>query len=251
MLANWVRPFIPPKIVHSNEKVDDASLVALAILRFIRKVPYFNQWWRILTVDLGMDLPSIPQMHIRLKRLTPIVEKLSCKIEDIDFVVIDSAPIPVCRYKRASKCRFPNADFGDGTQGKIYGFKLHAWTLLNGKIANYTIKPARKHDFEVGCGMNHEWPSYGAPKIIGDKGYCAQGGYITPPKTNAKNSDLRWKDEFHGARKIIESTFSALVGRGLRWGQVKTWCSLRLKVACIIAAYNLKFVGLWLISRNG
>lgn len=57
LLTNWVRPFIPPKIVHSNEKVDDASLVALAILRFMCKVPYFNQWWRILlTVDLGMDL---------------------------------------------------------------------------------------------------------------------------------------------------------------------------------------------------
>lgn len=243
LLAAWIQPFLPPKIIHANEKVGDAELVALALLRHVRKVPYFSRWWQFLTLDLELFLPSIPQAHTRLKRLTPVVENLSHKVEELDFAVIDSAPIPVCRYKRAEQCKFPDADFGHGTQGKIYGFKLHAWTLLNGKIANYTLKPARQHDFPAGCSMNYEWPDYGAPEMIGDKGYYG-GGYIVPPKSNTKNPDLRWRDEFYAARKIIESTFSSLVGRGLRWGQVKTWNSLRLKVACIIAAYNLRFLDL-------
>lgn len=243
LLAAWIQPYLPPKIIHANEKISDAELIALAILRHVRKVPYFSRWWQFLTTDLKLELPSIPQASIRLKRLTPVVEQLSHKVEELDFAVIDSTPIPVCRYKRAEQCKFPDADFGHGTQGKIYGFKLHAWTLLNGKIANYVLLPARQHDFPAGCSMNHEWPDYGAPQIIGDKGYYG-GGYIVPPKSNTKKPDPRWRDEFYAARKIIESTFSSLVGRGLRWGQVKTWSSLRLKVACIIAAFNLRFLDL-------
>ncbi|WP_407542493.1 hypothetical protein Q0M94_23145 (plasmid) [Deinococcus radiomollis] len=46
---------------------------------------------------------------------------MSVKVEALDFVVIDSQPLPVCRSKRASRCTFPEATFGYGTQGSIYG----------------------------------------------------------------------------------------------------------------------------------
>ena len=124
---------------------------------------------------------------------------------------------------------------------------------MNGKIAKYEIHPANLHDFTVGCIMNRDWPAYGRPKQIGDKrpsvlmgavlvkkGYQS-GTYLTPPKNNAKQLDPRWKKEYAAARKIIESTFSALAGSGLRWGQVKTMLSLRLKVALLVLAHNLKF----------
>ncbi len=84
------------------------------------------------------------------------------------------------------------------------------------------------------------------PKQIGDKrpsvlmgavlaktGYQS-GTYLTPPKNNAKQIDPRWQAEYAAARKIIESTFSVLAGSGLRWGQVKTMLSLRLKVALLV-----------------
>ena len=125
----------------------------------------------------------------------------------------------------------------------MYGFKLHAWTTLNGRIAKYEIRPANEHDFTVGCEMNRDWPAYSGPKQIGDKGYQS-GTYLTPPKKNAKRSDPRWKEEYAAARKIIESAFSVLVGSGLRWGQVKTRQSLRLKVALLVLAHNLKFFDL-------
>ena len=81
-----------------------------------------------------------------------------------------------------------------------------------------------------------EWRPYGrpftttGPKQIGDKGYQS-GTCLTPPKVNAKQVDPRWKPEYGAARKCVESAFSVLVGAGLRWGQVKTYLSLRLKVA--------------------
>lgn len=76
--------------------------------------------------------------------------------------------------------------------------------------------------------------------VLAKTGYQS-GTYLTPPKNNAKQLDPRWKEEYAAARKIIESTFSTLVGSGLRWGQVKTMLSLRLKVALLVLAHNLKF----------
>ena len=94
-----------------------------------------------------------------------------------------------------------------------------------------------------------EWRPYGrpftttGPKQIGDKGYQS-GTCLTPPKVNAKQVDPRWKPEYGAARKCVESAFSVLVGAGLRWGQVKTYLSLRLKVALNVLAHNLKFADL-------
>ncbi|RJF75345.1 IS982 family transposase [Deinococcus cavernae] len=240
ILSAWIRPRIPLKLIHTHEKISDADLLALAILRYLHKMPYFSRWWHFLKVEVRFVLPSLTQAHVRLKRLLPVLETLLNEVESLDFALIDSEPIPVCRFKRAKHCKFPQASFGFTTQGMIYGFKLHAWALPNGRIVRYLIRPAHEHDLNAGEQMNADWPTYGGPKIIGDKAYVG-GGYITPPKTNARYPDLRWRDEYHAARKAIESAFSSVAGRGLRWGQVKTIWGLRLKVALVLIAYNLRF----------
>jgi len=161
----------------------------------------------------------------------------------VDFVAVDSEPLPVSTFKRAPRCKFRGARYGFSTAGPVYGFKLHAWCTLNGKIAKYEIRPANQHDFTVLCEMNKDWPSYGGPKQIGDKAYQS-GTCLTPPKVNARRIDARWRAEYGAARKCVESAFSVLVGAGLRWGQVKTYLSLRLKVAVNVLAHNLKFLDL-------
>ena len=255
-LSIWLEPKMPAKLRHSHEKISDAELVAVALLRAIHKVPYFKSWWNLVKVNHYPHYPSLPQAVIRLTRLTPLIEQLSVQVERLDFVVIDSEPLPMCRFKRAPRCKFPRASYGHSSQGAVFGFKLHAWVTLNGKLVQYVIRPANQHDFTVGCELNQSWGEYGAPRIIGDKGYQS-GSYLTPPKSNArrrarlqtalgpvlpKTPDPRWKEEYAAARKIIESTFSSLVGRGLRFGQVKTMLSLRLKVALTVLAHNLKFL---------
>jgi Transposase DDE domain len=239
-LTLWLDPQMPAKLVHVHEKISDAQLIAVALLQRLHKAVYFRHWWRFLKLNHFTWFPSETQARIRLARLTPVIEGLSVEVQKLDFVVIDSEPLPVSTFKRAPRCKFPGATHGFGTSGPVYGFKLHAWTTLNGKIAKYEIHPANLHDFTVGCIMNRDWPAYGGPKQIGDKGYQS-GTYLTPPKNNAKQIDPRWKEEYAAARKIIESTFSALAGSGLRWGQVKTMLSLRLKVALLVLAHNLKF----------
>lgn len=239
-LSRWIAPHVPSKLLHPHEKISDADLLAVAILQKLHKVPYFSRWWRFLKVNYFPQFPSEPQARIRLARLTPVVEQLATEVQYLDFVAVDSEPLPVCTFKRASRCKFQGARYGFSTSGPVYGFKLHAWSALHGRIVRYVIRPANEHDFSVLCEMNREWPSYGGPKQVGDKGYQS-GSCLTPPKTNARQVDPRWKPEYGAARKCIESAFSVLVGAGLRWGQVKTLLSLRLKVALNILAHNLKF----------
>lgn len=232
ILAARIAPRLPSKLIHAHEKVSDADLVALAVLRFVRKVPYFSHWWRSLRLDLGLDLPSEVQAHVRLNRLLPAVE---------------AQPIPMSRFKRAKRCKFPGATFGFTPQGMIYGYKLHAWTTPAGRVVRYLLRPANQHDLTVGHQLNEDWPAVGGPKMIGDKAY-QDGVHLTPPKSNACTPDPRWRDEYDAARKAIECTFSSVVGRGRRWGQVKTLVSLRLKVALMLVAYNLRFRNFVLVN---
>lgn len=122
------------------------------------------------------------------------------------------------------------------------GLRLQAACLVHSeKIAKYEIRPANEHEFTVLCEMNREWSSYGGPKQIGDKSYQSQT-CLMPPRVNARRVDPRWRAEYGAARKCVESTFSVLAGDGLRWGQVKTYLSLRLKVALNILAHNLEII---------
>lgn len=242
-LSRWIAPRVPAKLLHPHEKISDADLLAVALLQKLHKVPYFSRWWGFLKCNHFPHFPSEPQARIRLARLTPVVEQLATEVQELDFVAVDSEPLPVCTFKRAPRCKFRGARYGFSTAGPIYGFKLHAWTALHGRIVRYVIRPANEHDFSVLCEMNQDWPAYGGPKQIGDKGYQS-GTCLTPPKVNAKQVDPRWKAEYGAARKCIESAFSVLVGAGLRWGQVKTYLSLRLKVALNVLAHNLKFIDL-------
>ena len=241
LLTAWLAPQFPPKIKHANEKASDAEIAAVALLQPLHKQMYFSCRWALIKTNFCPHLPSLTQATIRLSRLVPTLETMSVKVEDLDFVVIDSQPLPVCRSKRASRCTFPEATFGYGTQGSVYGFKLHAWSTLNGKLVQYVIRPANEHDLTAGYLMNKKWVEYGAPKIIGDKAY-QDGANLTPPKKNEITPDPRWKEEYSSARKIIETVFSSLTRAGIRFGQLKTHVSLRLRVALAVMAHNMRFV---------
>lgn len=242
-LSRWIVPHIPPKLLQSHKKISDADLLAVALLQKLHKVPYFSRWWRFLKLNHFPHHPSEPQARIRLARLIPVLELLATEVQALDFIAVDSETLPVSTFKRAPRCKFRGARHGLSTAGPVYGFKLHAWFTLNGRIAKYVIRPANQHDFTVLCEMKQEWPSYGVPKQVGAKGYQS-GTCLMPPKVNARRTDPRWKPEYGAARKCVESAFSILVGVGLRWGQVKTLLSLRLKVALGVLAHNLKFIDL-------
>ncbi|MFC5850262.1 transposase, partial [Deinococcus petrolearius] len=150
-LLAWLSPQIPPTLVHPHEKISDAGLVAVVLLQRLHKAPYFNRWWRLLKLNHFLHFREEGQARVRLDRLLAVIEALSTEVQSLDFGVVDSEPLPVCTSKRAPRCKFKGARHGLSTSGMMYGFKLHAWSSLNGKIVKYNIRPANEHDFTVGC----------------------------------------------------------------------------------------------------
>ena len=236
-LHRWTKKYLSDENYRPHQKLTDAKLVAYLLARFVYRHPYPSVWWSMLKADWD-SLPSYTQAYKRGIALLEKLETLAQTARKCSEVIIDSMPLPVCRSKRAKHSRFKGAKWGYGTQGKFYGYKLHAWVTPEGSIVQYALRPANLHDVTVGYELNVRWPDYGGPTLIGDKGYCALG-YIFPPKKNTRY-DTGWRQEVHGRkRKRIETVFSQLVEVGVRGTQAKTLPSLRLRVVLAVLAHNL------------
>ena len=237
ILYRWAKKHFSDTRRCTQQKVTDAYLVALHLSRLIFKHPYPSVWWNMLK-DGRPNLPSYTQAFVRINRLLEQLQQVACPVRACQEVVIDSMPLPVCRPKRAKRCRFAGAKWGYGTQWKFYGYKLHAWILPNGEIVQYNVKPANLHDLTASYELNVQWGKYGGPKVIGDKGYCCLG-YIHPPKKNTRY-DTGWRLDRHPRmRKRIETVFSQLVAEGIRSVQAKTLRSLQVRVVLAVLAHNL------------
>ncbi|GAA4011230.1 hypothetical protein GCM10022631_24560 [Deinococcus rubellus] len=132
-----------------NKKVSDAALVSIAVLQKIHHQLYFSCWWRCVKLNFCAHLPSLMQASVRLNQLLPTIEAVWVEVEDLDSCLIDSLPLPICRSKRASRCKVREATMGFGMQGSVDGFKCHAWSTLNGTLAQYVIRPANQHDLSA------------------------------------------------------------------------------------------------------
>ncbi|SMB85129.1 IS982 family transposase [Deinococcus hopiensis] len=236
-LHRWAKRHFSDLKRFKHQKLTDALLVALLLARFVFKQPYRSIWWNMLRED-RVGLPSDTQAYMRSVRLLERLEALVSPAKRCAEVIIDSMPLPVCRPKRGKRCKFPGAKWGFGTQGDVYGYKLHAWVTPAGEIVQSLLKPANLHDTTVSYELNRRWPEFGGPKIIGDKGYCCLG-YLFPPKKNTRY-DNGWRQDRHPKlRKRIETVFSQLVEAQIRSVQTKTLPSLRLRVVLAVLAHNL------------
>ena len=119
-----------------------------------------------------------------------------------------------------------------GTQGEVYGDKLHAWVSPTGDIMQYLLRPANLHD----TTLNLRWPEFSGPTISDDKGYCCLG-FISPPKTNTRD-DTGWRESHPKLRKRIETVCSQLVEAQIRSVQTKTLPALRFRVVLAVLAHN-------------
>ena len=236
-LHRWAKRHFKDKKRFKHQKITDAQLVALHLSRLVFKHPYPSVWWNILK-DGRSYLPSYTQAFVRINRLLEQLQEIACPERKCKEVVIDSMPLPVCRPKRAKRSSFAGAKWGYSSQGKIYGYKLHAWILPTGEIVQYTIKPANLHDITVSYDLCGQWVKYGGPEIIGDKGYCCFC-YTHPIKKNSRGP-TKWREDYHPKlRKRIETVFSQLVAEGIRSVQAKTLRSLQVRTVLAVLAHNL------------
>jgi len=88
---------------------------------------------------------------------------------------IDSFPVPVCRFIRASQCSVFEAEAAFGfneTLGQtMYGFHGHVEVAWPGVITSVSVAPANEHDATVAPEVLEGGPERGSRTVSGDQNY--------------------------------------------------------------------------------
>ena len=92
------------------------------------------------------------------------------------YFVIDSFPLPVCKFGRAHFCKTFHgygADYGKCSSKKetYFGYKVHALITLEGFITDFEITPASVDDR---IGLRDLTDEKSNITILGDKGYVGE-----------------------------------------------------------------------------
>jgi hypothetical protein len=177
-----------------------------------------------------------------------------------DFGLLDSMPLPVCRFARATFCRrFRSADVYDlqATYGydhvarqTFWGLRLHFHVAWPGLITRLTVAPAHQSDIEVAPQMLQEKQGI----VIGDRNYHApalqgqlqqenpQIKLLAPFKNKKRDPNPKQSALLSHFRYRIETVHSQLCGR-FRCRQVwarDTWHLLN-RLLRIVLAHTLCF----------
>ena len=159
---------------------------------------------------------------------------------DEEVSIIDSFPMPVCRFARAKRCkRFAGeAAFGYDAIAKqtFYGFRAHVRIAWPGVIVACELAPANVHDLSMVNELTEQARGY----LLGDRNYwspdqrgtLAQRGLaLLTPEKSRKREQKPWPLSLVQMRRRIETVFSQLVERYSakkvwardRWHLVSRW----------------------------
>lgn len=204
------------------------------------------------------------QFNYRRRLLGPIMEQIRRLLvatwglisPDDQLALVDSAPIPVCTYKRSSR----NTNFvGPEYFGKMYtraarlfGLRLHLNVSAEQVVASWLLAPASHHDSQL------MWPLFEEQQqlvILGDGAYVSPIEHsrllskreikvYAPPR---RDSQHPWPSEFKQlamkVRRRVETAISVLssVFKVEQIGSRST-DGLVTRVSTRILAYTLCFI---------
>jgi hypothetical protein len=140
---------------------------------------------------------------------------------DPTWALVDSFPVPVCRFARAQRCRSFRAEAGYGKDHSIkqtfYGFRLHVRVCWPGVITRVSVVAAGVADLTVleeltdqtkGCCLGDR--NYWSPQL--HEHLLKQGVEMLVPSRQAGEDEHR-SHILSGIRYRIETVFSQLCER--------------------------------------
>lgn len=148
---------------------------------------------------------------------------------DPHITIVDSFPVPVCRFARAYRCRIfaGEAAYGYDEMEKqtFYGFRAHLLIGWPGVIVGLILTPANVHDLEAAeefatmirgwmLGDRNDW----SPELI--ERVKQRGVYLLAPFKSAKREKRPWPRWLTQMRRRVETVISQLTGR---YHAKKTW----------------------------
>lgn len=147
--------------------------------------------------------------------------------------IVDSFPVPVCRFARAYRCRRLREvsayghDSSSGKKGKaglFFGLKAHVRVCWPGVIAEADLAAANHHDLSVAEAILAETRhQQGRGWVLGDRNYHSpdlgevlldsRGLELVAPHKSSKKERHPWPRWLVNKRRRIETVFSQFVER--------------------------------------
>lgn len=213
-------------------RLSDPEVITLSICGELLGIDSENAWYSFVKrnyLRLFPELCSRTRFNRTRRALLQTTELLRQKLVHIfpvavsRYFVIDSFPLPVCKFGRARYChsfRGYGADYGQCPSKKetYYGYKVHALITLEGYITAFEVTPASIDDRE---GLRDIAENHLGLVILGDKGYTgeklseemkSQGICLMSlkPRTYKNNWSKEVRQLIFRFRRRVETVFSQL-----------------------------------------
>jgi hypothetical protein len=184
---------------HTLAQVDDAEVLTVAVVAAM----YFqNHHARALEIMYKARYITKPLSASRFNRrlhalgewLEYILELMGDLYSSGEAFVLDSIPVPVCKYVRSNRCRKVQGPqycgYCSSKKERYYGWKLHLLCTPHGVPVAYSMLPASYHDLTpvhelTACLQEGAW-------VYADKAYnsapdeasilCEVGVKLVPQK---------------------------------------------------------------------
>lgn len=214
------------------QKMSDSEIIALSICGELIGVDSEIAWYSFAKRNYRHLFPAFccrTRFNRTRRALLQVTELLrqkliqSFSLSDSRYFVVDSFPLPVCKFGRACYCRSFRADganYGRCASKKetYFGFKVHALITLEGYITAFEVTPASIDDRE---GLRDLAENHCGLVILGDKGYAGEALFddlhrkgICLMSLKSSNYKNNWPTEMRQLifrlRRRVETVFSQL-----------------------------------------
>ena len=273
LYQEYVPTFISKRRQIQTAKLSDSEIIAIALCGEALGMDSELAWFSFVKKNLRSLFPNIGsrsrfnRTRRALCSTTELVrEKLLalCSIFDSPYAIIDSFPLPVCKFGRAHFCRSFRgfgADYGYCPSKKemYFGYKVHVLVTLQGFITQFEVTPASTDDRE---GLRDFSEVCSNKVLLADKGYVSQfltqeleqqGICLLPLKrSNSKeNYSKSLRNVIFRQRRKIETIFSQLCEQlNIERVLAKSYTGLLTRLVNKILAHNLCMVCNLLLGKT-
>ncbi len=253
--GNIARPGPKPKF-------SDCEVIALNLTAECLMIDSENYLFKLLDnyrhvfINL-IDRSNFNRRKKNLFNYMSVIRKYLAKslTEGENTFVIDSMPLPICKFSRAKRVKsckesfetLPDFGFCAAQNMTYFGYKLHGITSVNGVITDFDLSKASKADIHF---LNDLKEKYAGCLILGDKAYLSDPMQTelfekhsllikTPKRINQKDY-IQQPAVFRKVRKRIETFFSQMYDQfKIDRNYAKSFKGLATRILSKITGYTL------------
>ena len=248
--------------VGRKPKFSDSEVIALSLLAECYMIHSENYLFKKLNkiktrIPHLIDRSNFNRRRKQLSNYTELVRRsLVSKLTfGEDTFVIDSMPLPICRFSRAKRARICKQHYESApafgycaAQGlTFYGYKLHSIASLDGVITHFDLSKAHVADIHF---LNDVKEHYSQCLLLGDKAYLSDpmqtelfedyGLLMNTPKRINQKDYVKQPALFRKVRKRIETIFSQLCDQfSIQQNYAKSFQGLATRILTKITGFTL------------